>query len=64
MVDISGLDDGECHVQCQWQRVTEYVYSPTQSICCSQNILKNNEKSQNCTKKMPFFLDLKKGLKE
>ena len=26
MVDIIGLDDRECHVQCQWQRVTEYVY--------------------------------------
>ena len=26
MVDISGLDDHECHFQCQWQRVTEYVY--------------------------------------
>ena len=25
MVDISGLVDRECHVQCQWQRVTEYV---------------------------------------
>ena len=26
MVDISGHDDHECHVQCRWQRVTEYVY--------------------------------------
>ena len=26
MVDISGLDDRECHVQCRWQRVTEYVH--------------------------------------
>ena len=26
MVDILGLDDPECHLQCQWQRVTEYVY--------------------------------------
>ena len=25
MVDISGLDYRECHVQCRWQRVTEYV---------------------------------------
>ena len=25
IVDISGLDDGECHNQCQWQRVTEFV---------------------------------------
>ena len=26
MVDNSGLEDRECHVQCRWQRVTEYVY--------------------------------------
>ena len=26
MVDISGLDNRECHIQCQWQRVTEYLY--------------------------------------
>ena len=26
VVDISGLDDHECHLQCRWQRVTEYIY--------------------------------------
>ena len=26
MVDTSGLDNRECHVQCWWQRVTEYIY--------------------------------------
>ena len=26
IVDISGLDDLEYHVQCRWQRVTKYVY--------------------------------------
>ena len=29
MVDISGLEDRECHVQCRCQRVTEHIYSVT-----------------------------------
>ena len=39
MVDISGLDDRECHLQCRWQRATEYVYCP---------ILRLHERNHTC----------------